>query len=172
MWTTLYVALKLSLAIFQPCELVATSLQSSASTARSALVSLQLLPQNEVLRLALLETLDLVIAGLERRFDTPGPREAVAREQAALEGLLGKQTPELETLQLPPSFDRERLKCQMSVRSGALHGEKQPLADVRQTLSKMEETTRRMFSEVARFLELILILPCTVASVEKSFSML
>ena len=61
----------------------------------------------------------------------------------------------------------------MWVLSGALTGAAQmSLVDVCQKQSEMDATARQMFSEVSKLLALILSLPCTVASAERSFSML
>lgn len=222
-----YISLTLSLAIFQPCEVVARTLQGSSNTARSVLETIQALKSRlqclrdgglvdetraaaakakqmdltmppprrrrytpakvrhdersaedlsvapvEGARLASLEALDLVIGGLETRFDSDGLQAAASRERLVLGGCSKQSSAEFDALQLPASIDEERLECQLNVLTAGFKKPPTSLQELCEKLSSMDPKTKPLFSEVRKLLGLIMSLPCTVACAERSFSML
>ena len=128
---------------------------------------------SEAVRLKSLEALDLVIAGRDSRFDSDDIKVAAAREEYVMEAL-SSPAEELETddLNLPACVDTVQLKCELKTLSAGFERCPTNLQEVCAMLNSMEGSSKAMFREVKKALSLILSLPCTVASCERSFSML
>ena len=128
---------------------------------------------SEAVRLKSLEALDLVIAGLDSRFDSDDIKVAAAREEYVMEAL-SSPAEELETddLNLPACVDTVQLKCELKTLSAGFERCPTNLQEVCAMLNSMEGSSKAMFREVKKALSLILSLTCTVASCERSFSML
>lgn len=224
-----YVALSLVLAIYEPCEMVAASLQSPKITAQGVQTHLSLLKSRlerlregalvaetedatakaealglasprtkrhtrtpgkvrhdgkisddiaphpmESVRCEALEALDLVLSQLEERFCTTGLQLAARRERALLTGLdrSAQFCPQDEDLELPPSISPDRLQCQMAVLAQSFEERPGSPAEVLGKLKSLDETSRKMFKDVMRLVTLVTSVPTTVASAERSFSML
>ena len=123
----------------------------------------------------MLEALDIMLRALDERFASNGLKIASQREEAFLSALCSNGALEDETsLHLPPSIAADKLKAQLIVFSGAFDDDQQPLtlhAAARKLVS-LDGASRKMLSEVSRFLSLLLSQPSTVASAERSFSYL
>jgi hypothetical protein len=79
----------------------------------------------------------------------------------------------LQALKLPSSFDVDKLPVQLRLLPDFVKGEKilvRCAHDLATALGDKDDTTRLLFREVERFIQLILSLPCSVASAERSFS--
>ena len=204
-----YVALSLVHTIFEPCEMVATALQSPKITAQGASsqisllksrllklregaletetaeaveraealglmpasnkrqtktparirhdselsVDMQLHPTTTA-RTGALEALDLVIAQLDERFNTPGLKLAALREQVLLRGLDNARhqlsSEELAALQLPANICSDRLRCQLAVFAHSFEEAPTSPAEVFEKLQSMDASSLKMFADVLK----------------------
>ena len=118
-----------------------------------------------------------MLRALDHRFDTAGLKLAARREEVLLKLLgerqsMGEIAKDLEELNLPPTIAIDELITQLSVLAGAFTEPPRMAKDVTERLANMDTVTRSMFGQVTKFVSLILSVPCSVASAERSFSML
>jgi hypothetical protein len=129
------------------------------------------------LRISLISALDAIVTQLDERFDNPdfhlaSEREAiiVACSKGEISGLS-----DLHRMKLPNSFNEEKLRIQLTQLVDLVESENISVRNANHlavALGAKDSTTRRLFSEVEKLLQLILCLPCSVASSERSFSTL
>ena len=114
------------------------------------------------------------ISSWHSHFDSDDIGVAAAREGFVLRALSSSAVDEVnaETLRLPTSMNAAQLTCQLTTLSAAFETPPNNLREACEKISTMEEGTKVMFGEVRKALSLTMSLPCTVASCERSFSML
>ena len=126
-------------------------------------------------RQAMLEALDVMLRALDERFVSDGLKIASQREEVFLSVLgSGSALGDQNMLHLPPSIAVDKLKAQLAVFSGAFDDDGQPLTlhAAARKLACLDSASKKMLSEVRKFLSLLLSQPSTVASAERSFSYL
>ena len=121
--------------------------------------------------------MDLIIGGIKERFDQPG-----YKIYSKLEELITKAANKeefQEEIKFVTDFykddiDPELLNTQLSLLSCNLPPDSSPhhLASILQFLRKLTEAQRTLMSEVCKVAALILVMPATNATSERSFSAL
>jgi hypothetical protein len=119
------------------------------------------------------EVLDLVTAELKRRFDQKHINTAIARENLLIsEGCCDE---DIQNARLPRKIDIARLRRQLFQLHDLAAAKKvkiDSIACVQNLILSVEPITRTLFSEVQLLMRLILCLPVSAASAERSFSSL
>ena len=131
----------------------------------------ELISETELLKASYFETIDVVVQELSQRFDQEDLHVAVSRE----ESLKGKSTSELENCRLPTTIDMAKLKQQLPQFFDLCDLKKissRGAIGAAAVLTSLEAVTRSIFSEVEKLVSLILCLPISAASAERSFSSL
>ena len=127
------------------------------------------------------EAIDLVVSELERRFDQSGYSRVAILEGLLLKSIASEKEAEISLgrpdceacLKVYTEVDRRRLELQLRMVSGieALHNCRS-LQSVASEFAKLPEQTRGLFGEVDRLLRILLVIPTSNATSERSFSTL
>ena len=130
-----------------------------------------------ILRTSVISALDIIITQLDQRFDNRHFSSTANREQFFIKCAKCNVTDytDLQHMKLPKTIIEDRLVVQLKQLLHYVKSENLVIncvQDLSKSFGNKDPTTRRLFSEVENLLQLILSLPCSVASSERSFSML
>ena len=123
------------------------------------------------------EALDLIIATLTHRFDQKDLSIACAREKLILDLSTSEEDVkcQIQKCQLPPSMDQNRLKRQLlqfADLCNAKNTRPKSAVHVGEQIAMLGDLVRPMFNELESLVSIILSLPISAASAERSFSSL
>ena len=126
------------------------------------------------LRRNFFEALDLMIDSLKKRFDQPGMEIAAKREQLLLQAthtvIPGTSVPDMD---LPSNINQTNLVTQLRLLPNICNAKKvSTVTQLATILNDLHPETRGLFTEVMQLVKLILSLPISAASSERSFSAL
>ena len=120
--------------------------------------------------------LDVMLREIEDRFSSSGLALAVRREKVLLKATLENVEPtDLTTLELPQSFNAEKLLVQLNQLQDFLNAGNftaVSVSELAQMLGQKEKVVQVLFSEVIKLATLCLCQPCSNASSERAFSTL
>lgn len=125
------------------------------------------------------EALDVIMATITERFDQPGYLVYKDLQTLLLDAANDKQFSEeaFQTVRTlyAEDFDADVLKMQLSILQAEFtkskHSKPRTLQDIKEFISNLEGT-RSLLSEVVKLITLVLVMPATNASSERSFSAL
>ena len=120
--------------------------------------------------------LDVMLQEIEDRFSSSGLAVAVRREKVLLKAAADNVVPtDLTTLELPQSFNGEKLLVQLNQLKDFLNAGNftaVSVSELAQMLGQTENVVQVLFSEVIKLATLYLCQPCSNASSERAFSTL
>lgn len=120
------------------------------------------------------QTIDMIVTCLADRFDQPGYRMYSKLEQLLLKACRGESHDEeraIITERYSSDIDTANLMTQLQVLCTNLDGDVS-LKDVVEYLQELPKACRSLFSEVITLVKLILVMPASNSTCERSFSAL
>lgn len=119
------------------------------------------------------EGLDLLVQAIADRFDQPGYRTYLCLQELMLKAVKKEEfSNELTTVchLYGSDLHAANLKMQLEMLSDHISGNNIDIFDVKKYLQELAPAVKALFSEVVLLMKLILVLPATNATSERSFS--